>query len=118
MAALTAFLISLIFGPAIITRLKELKIGEKISKGDSLRLDDLHRNKKDTPTMGGLLILLAVISSCLLWSDIFNRYILIVLFSTLWLGLTGFIDDYLKQIKKRAKGLSATAKLSSQAALG
>jgi phospho-N-acetylmuramoyl-pentapeptide-transferase len=118
MAALTAFLISLIFGPILIKKLKELKIGEKITKGDSPGLDGLHENKKNTPTMGGILILSAILFSTLLWADIFNKYIIIVLFATVWLGVTGFIDDYLKQIKKRSKGLTATAKLTSQILLG
>jgi phospho-N-acetylmuramoyl-pentapeptide-transferase len=115
---LSSFLISLILGPFVIKKLKELKIGENIRKEDSIRLSELHRNKQDTPTMGGILILLAIISSTLLWADIFNRHIIIVLFSTTWLGVTGFIDDYLKQIKKRSKGLTATAKLTSQIVLG
>jgi phospho-N-acetylmuramoyl-pentapeptide-transferase len=118
MAALTSFIISLIFGPPLIKKLKELKIGEKIRKEDSLRLHELHRNKEDTPTMGGILILSAIVSSTLLWADISNKYIIIVLFSTTWLGITGFIDDYLKQIKKKSKGLTATAKLTSQIILG
>jgi phospho-N-acetylmuramoyl-pentapeptide-transferase len=118
LAVLTSFLISLILGPFVIKKLKELKIGENIRKEDSIRLAELHRNKQDTPTMGGILILLAIISSTLLWADIFNRHIIIVLFCTIWLGVTGFIDDYLKQIKKRSKGLTATAKLTSQIVLG
>jgi len=118
MAALTAFIISLVFGPIVIKKLKELKIGERIAKGDSLDLDGRHQSKKDTPTMGGILILSAIIFSTLLWADIMNKYIVIVLFVTLWLGITGFIDDYLKQVKKKAKGLNATAKLSSQILLG
>lgn len=118
MAVLTSFTISLILGPIVIRKLRELKVGEKINKGDSLKLDDLHRSKSDTPTMGGLLILAAVVSSTLLWADISNKYIWVVLFSTIWLGITGFADDYLKQIKKKAKGLSAKAKLTSQVILG
>lgn len=118
MAALTSFIISLIFGPLLIKKLTKLKVGEKTKKEDSLKLDELHRSKQDTPTMGGILIILAIISSTLLWADIFNRYIVIVLISTLWLGITGFIDDYLKQIKKKPKGLSATSKLTSQIILG
>ncbi|MGD0336478.1 MAG: phospho-N-acetylmuramoyl-pentapeptide-transferase [Candidatus Omnitrophota bacterium] len=118
MAALTAFLISLIVGPLIIRKLKALKIGENISKKDSTRLDDLHRYKQDTPTMGGLLILLAIFSANLLWADISNKQILIVLFTTMWLGITGFADDYLKHIKKKGKGLTAAAKLTSQILLG
>jgi len=118
MAALTAFLISLIIGPVIIRKLKSLKIGEKIVKNDSITLDQMHQHKKDTPTMGGILILTAITISTVLWADITNRNIIIVLFATLWLGLTGFIDDYLKQIKKRPKGLNAISKLTSQIVLG
>ena len=118
MAALTAFILSLIFGPLLINKLKALKLGEKINKADSAKLDDLHRHKQNTPTMGGILILGTVITSTLLWADITDHCIWIVLFSTVWLGLTGFIDDYLKQIKKKASGLSPAVKLSSQIILG
>ncbi|MDD5115513.1 MAG: phospho-N-acetylmuramoyl-pentapeptide-transferase [Candidatus Omnitrophica bacterium] len=118
MAALTAFALSLIFGPLLIRKLKELKLGEKINKADSARLDDLHRHKQDTPTMGGLLILGAVITSTLLWADIAKHCIWIVLFSTCWLGLTGFIDDYMKQTGKNAAGLKPAVKFSSQIILG
>ena len=118
MAAVTAFLISLILGPLIIRKLKKLKIGENVRKEESVKLHELNRGKQDTPTMGGLLIITAIVSSTLLWADITNRNILIVLLSTLWLGATGFADDYLKQVKKRSKGLSATAKLTSQILLG
>ena len=68
--------------------------------------------------MGGILILAAIVVSTLLWAELLNKYILIVLFSTVWLGVTGFIDDYLKQVKKRRKGLSVAAKLASQIVLG
>jgi len=118
MACLTAFLLSLIFGGPLIRKLKSLKVGEKINKADSLKLDDLHRHKESTPTMGGILILGAAIVSTLLWADITNHFIWIVLFSTLWLGLTGFMDDYLKQVKKKAAGLRPWLKLASQVILG
>ncbi len=118
MAALTAFVLSLIFGPPLINKLKALKVGEKINKADSAKLDDLHRHKESTPTMGGILILGTIIISTLLWSDISNKSIWIVLFSTTWLGVTGFIDDYLKQIKKKASGLSSSVKFTSQIVLG
>ena len=118
MAALTAFIISLILGPIVIRKLKALHVGEKITKGDSLKLDEMHRNKADTPTMGGILVLFAVSFSTIIWADIGNKYILISLFTIFWLGVTGFIDDYLKQIKKRSKGLSASIKFSSQLVLG
>ncbi len=118
MATITAFLISLIFGPIIIKFLTRSKIGENIRKEDSAKLYELHSRKQDTPTMGGILILLAILSATLLWADIFNRYIILVLFSTVWLGITGFIDDYLKHIRKKSQGLTATSKFTSQIILG
>jgi len=118
MAAITAFAISLIFGPAIIRKLKELKVVERTGKDDSKPLDELQRHKQGTPTMGGIMILLAITVSTLLWADIFNKFVIIALLSTLWLGAVGLADDYLKQIKKRPKGLTATAKFSSQIILG
>jgi phospho-N-acetylmuramoyl-pentapeptide-transferase len=118
MAVLTSFLFCLVLGPMIIRILAKLKIGENIRKEDSKQLYELHSKKQDTPTMGGIMILLAMFSSILLWADIFNRYIIMVSFVTLWLGITGFIDDYLKHIRKKSKGLTATAKFSSQIILG
>lgn len=118
MSCLTAFSFSLLFGPWLIRKLKALKVGENIKKRDSERLDKLHSNKQDTPTMGGILILSAVLLSTFLWADISNRYILIVLFTVTWLGVTGFIDDCLKQSACGPKGLSAVAKLTSQIILG
>ena len=118
MAALTAFVLSLIFGPVLIKKLKSLKVNEKINKADSGKLDEKHRHKQGTPTMGGILILATVVISTLLWADVSSRCIWIVLFSTVWLGVTGFIDDYLKQIKKKAGGLAPSVKLTSQIVLG
>jgi len=118
MATITAFLISVILGPIIIKFFTRLKIGENIRKEDSAKLYELHSRKQDTPTMGGILILLAILSATLLWADIFNRYIILVLFSTVWLGITGFIDDYLKHIRKKSKGLTAASKFTSQIILG
>jgi phospho-N-acetylmuramoyl-pentapeptide-transferase len=118
MATFTAFLISLIFGPAVIRLISRLSIGQNIRKEESETLYDLHKEKQGTPTMGGVLILLAVCVSTLLWAELDNRYILIALFGTLWLGITGFMDDYLKHIRKCSKGLTATAKFTSQIILG
>lgn len=118
MAALTAFVVSLILGPVVINLIRKLQIGEKVIKEDSKRLDELHNKKRGTPTMGGLLILSAVTLSVLLWADITNRNIIIAMFVMLWLGATGFLDDYLKQIKKKSKGLTAATKFSSQVILG
>lgn len=118
MAAITAFLISLALGPLITGKLKQLKVGEHINKGDSLKLDELHRSKQDTPTMGGILILTAIVASVLLWADIFNKFILLGLFVLIWLGITGFTDDYLKQARPKSKGLTAANKFTSQILLG
>jgi phospho-N-acetylmuramoyl-pentapeptide-transferase len=118
MAAITAFAISLILGPSIIRMLARIKMGQNVRKEDSVRLYELHSKKQGTPTMGGILILLAITLANLLWSDISNRYILLALFSTLYLGVTGFMDDYLKHIRKCSKGLTVTAKFCSQIILG
>ena len=118
MAAVTAFALSLIFGPGIIRMLKAKKIGENIRKEESARLYELHSKKQDTPTMGGIFILLAMLFATLLWADLSNRHIMLVVFVTLWLGITGFVDDYLKLVRKKSKGLTATAKLTSQIILG
>jgi phospho-N-acetylmuramoyl-pentapeptide-transferase len=118
MAAITAFLISLILGPVVIKMLTRLSIGENVRKEESAKLYDLHSKKQGTPTMGGILIILAVFSSTLLWSEFLNKFVLLALFSTLWLGVTGFVDDYLKHIKKCSKGLTASHKFASQIVLG
>lgn len=117
MAAITAFVVSLVLGPLVIRILKRLKVGEHIKKGDSLRLDDLHRSKQNTPTMGGVLILFSIFLSTFLWADVFNRHIQVVVFVMFWLGITGFLDDYLK-LKRKSKGLAASTKFMSQAVLG
>jgi len=119
MAALTAFLVTIIFGPWVINKIKSLSIGQNIRDSkESATLHKLHESKQGTPTMGGLMILLAIFSSTLLWSEFLNKYVLLVMFATLWLGLTGFMDDYLKHIRKCSKGLTASAKFTSQIVLG
>ena len=118
LAAVTSFLVCLALGPVIINALKKMKVGENVRKEDSKQLYELHGKKQDTPTMGGILILLAILSSTLLWADILNPQILLALFTTVWLGITGFVDDYLKHIGKCSKGLAASTKFSSQIVLG
>jgi phospho-N-acetylmuramoyl-pentapeptide-transferase len=118
MATFTAFLISLIFGPSVIRAISKLSIGQNIRKDESEKLYDLHKEKQGTPTMGGVLILIAICASTFLWAELDNRYILLALFGTLWLGITGFMDDYLKHIRKCSKGLTASAKFTSQIILG
>ena len=117
-AAFTAFSLSLVLYPILIRKLKKASIGENIRTSDSAELYRLHQKKQGTPTMGGILILAAILIPTFLWADITNRYILICVFVLFWLGITGFIDDYIKQIRNRSKGLSIRAKLSSQICLG
>ena len=115
-AAVTALLISFIAGPKIIKTLKARQIGESAK----LELTDvgLHTNKAGTPTMGGIIVLLALLIPTLLWANISNAYIILVFFVTLWLGIVGFIDDYLKVVKKYKKGLIGRYKLIGQIAIG
>ncbi|MFQ5770066.1 MAG: phospho-N-acetylmuramoyl-pentapeptide-transferase [bacterium] len=113
-AAITALLISFIVGPYIIKKLKQNQIGEEI-RADG---PQSHLKKAGTPTMGGLIILAAVVIPTLLWARIDNIYILLILFSTVWMGIVGFIDDYLKTVKKLPKGLVGRYKLLGQLSLG
>lgn len=114
MAAITALFISFIIGPYLIELLKSKKVVEEIRKTGP----DTHLSKKGTPTMGGIIVLTAVILPTLLWANLSNIYIHIILVATLWMGVFGFLDDYLKIIKKTKKGLIARYKLGGQIALG
>jgi phospho-N-acetylmuramoyl-pentapeptide-transferase len=118
MASLTAFLISIIFGPIIIRWLKKMSFGQHIRIEHVESLHKLHGHKQGTPTMGGLLIIAAITASTVLWADIFNRYVLLTLGAFLWLGAVGFADDYIKVVKKRNLGLRANMKLLGQISLG
>jgi phospho-N-acetylmuramoyl-pentapeptide-transferase len=118
MASLTAFIISLVFGPVLIAWLKKLSVGQHIRKEHVESLYDLHKHKQGTPTMGGILIVLAITVSTLLWAEIGNPYVLLTLFSFLWLGAVGFTDDYIKVVKKRNLGLRPVPKLLWQILLG
>ncbi len=118
LAAITAFFISVLVGSQIIKILKKRNVSEDTSKTDSETLKDLHSDKKNVPTMGGIIILIAIIISTLLWCDIFNIYILLVLFTAVWLGILGFFDDYIKLTQKHASGLTSASKLFFQCGLG
>tara|TARA_B100000424_G_scaffold247441_1_gene219835 strand:- start:349 stop:1452 length:1104 start_codon:yes stop_codon:yes gene_type:complete len=113
-AAILALLISFILGPAIISKLRQYQIGEEIREHGP----ESHKKKRGTPTMGGIIILTAIILPTLLLADINNAYVQIILISTLWMGLIGFLDDYLKTIKKIKSGLIARYKLIGQISLG
>lgn len=112
-ASLTAFLICLFLGPWTIQKLTEMQVGQYIREDGP----QTHLKKAGTPTMGGILILLGVVSSTLLWTDLTNGYVWIVLLVTVGFGLIGFMDDYLKLVVKRSKGLSAKGKLIWQTLL-
>jgi len=118
MASITAFLLSVLVGPLVIKMLSRFKIGELPRREHTEDLYDLHKHKKGTPTMGGIIIIFSVVLSTLLWGRLDNRFIILCLISVLWLGIVGFVDDYLKLIKVRPLGLSATAKFAGQLALG
>lgn len=113
-AAITALLISFVIGPYIIKKLRKYQIGAEI-RADGPKT---HLKKAGTPTMGGLIILAAVVIPTLLWAKVNDIYVLLILFSTIWMGLVGFIDDYLKAVKKLPKGLVARYKLMGQLTLG
>ncbi|NLA23727.1 MAG: phospho-N-acetylmuramoyl-pentapeptide-transferase, partial [Bacteroidales bacterium] len=114
MAVITALLISMVFGKKIIRKLQKLQIGEEIR---DLGLEG-QMQKKGTPTMGGIIILLSIIIPVLLWAKLDNIYVVLMLITTVWLGLIGFIDDYIKVFKKDKKGLPGKFKVLGQIALG
>ncbi len=111
-ASLTALLIGLLIGPFVINRLREFQIGQYIREDGP----QSHQKKGGTPTMGGVLICISILVPTLLWSDLANPFVWVVMLSTLAFGAIGFTDDYIKVIKRRSKGLSARQKLGLQLA--
>ena len=114
MATVTAVLFSLLTGKRIIRALQRHQIGETVR---DLGLQG-QIEKKGTPTMGGVIIILAVLTGVLLFCDLTNIYVILLIFSTVWCGALGFTDDYIKVFKKRKEGLSEKAKLLGQVILG
>ncbi|MDR1012486.1 MAG: phospho-N-acetylmuramoyl-pentapeptide-transferase [Coxiellaceae bacterium] len=114
LAALTSLLIALLIGPIVIRKLINCQIGQNIR----VEGPKSHWQKSGTPTMGGVLILIAVIFSVLLWADLFNRYIWALLFVTTNFGLIGFVDDYRKLILRNSCGLSSKQKFLWQSIVG
>jgi len=117
-AVVTAIVMAFLVGPPIIRRLRAMQIHQVIREGTP----DSHQEKKATPTMGGLIILLAAIVPTLLWARLTNRYVWLALFVTAWMGGIGFLDDYLKLKQKREgrknEGLVERYKLIGQLTLG
>ncbi|MBU3740828.1 MAG: phospho-N-acetylmuramoyl-pentapeptide-transferase [Candidatus Kapabacteria bacterium] len=115
-AAIFALLISLVVGPRIIAALKRMQIGEQ-AKSELQQVGN-HSLKAGTPTMGGLIVLAAVLIPTLLWANVQNMYVILAVFVTAALGAVGFLDDYLKVVKKMRKGLIGRYKIVGQVATG
>ncbi len=113
-AAITALIISFWLGPKIIRKLRVYQIGESAK----LEAPKSHLAKAGTPTMGGLIVLLSIIIPALLWTDLKNGYILLILFVTVALGAVGFLDDFLKVVRKKPKGLIGKYKIAGQVFVG
>jgi phospho-N-acetylmuramoyl-pentapeptide-transferase len=109
-ASLTALLIALLIGPYVIQKLREFQIGQYIREEGPKS----HQKKSGTPTMGGVLIAIAILLPTVLWSDPANPLVWIVVFATLAFGAVGFADDYIKVVKKRNLGLTSRQKLLGQ----
>ncbi|HSE66192.1 MAG TPA: phospho-N-acetylmuramoyl-pentapeptide-transferase [Gemmatimonadales bacterium] len=113
-ALVTAILLAFVIGPPIIARLRARRIGQIIrAEGPSS-----HQGKRGTPTMGGLIILLSTIIPTLLWARLNSRFVWFAVLATLWMGGIGFIDDYLKIVQGKSRGLVAKWKLVGQVSFG
>lgn len=113
-AAATALLLAFVVAPPIIRKLRARKVGQ-IIRADG---PTSHQSKVGTPTMGGVIILLCTIVPTLLWARLDNRYVIVAMIATLWTGVIGFIDDYLKIIQGKPRGLVARYKLIGQITFG
>ncbi len=113
-ATVSALLLAFLVGPPIIRRLKARKIGQVIRADGPAS----HQGKRGTPTMGGLIILLAVLLPTVLWARMDNRFVLMALMATVWMGAIGFLDDYLKIVQGKSRGLVAKWKFAGQCSFG
>jgi phospho-N-acetylmuramoyl-pentapeptide-transferase len=113
-ASLTALLIALFIGPFVIDKLREFQIGQYIREEGP----QSHKKKSGTPTMGGVLIVIAILLPTILWSDPANPFVWVAVFSTLAFGAIGFADDFIKVVQRRSLGLTARAKLLWQGVAG
>ena len=114
LAIITSLLVSLVFGGRIINLIRKKQIGESVRK---LGLEG-EQAKSGTPTMGGLIILSAILIPTLLFARLDNIYIQVMLISTIWLGIIGFIDDYIKVFRKDKEGLAGKFKILGQVGIG
>ncbi len=112
MASITAFLLTLLLGPAVIRWLTAMKVGQTLRQKEEVgELYDLHQHKGGTPTMGGVLILLALIGSTLLWADLLNIRLILAVVVTAAYGLIGFLDDLSKLKQRDSRGVAPRMKL-------
>ena len=114
LATMTALVISFVIGPRMIRKLTEYKIGQSVRDDGP----QTHLIKAGTPTMGGALILVSIIVTTLLWADLRNRFVWVVVLVTLGFGTVGWVDDYRKVVQRNPKGLSAGKKLLLQSLIG
>ncbi len=114
LAVITSLVISLLFGKSLINYLKKKLVGEIVR---DLGLDG-QKQKQGTPTMGGLIILAAIVIPTLLFAKLNNIYIILILITTVWLGFIGFLDDYIKVFRKDKKGLAGKFKILGQVVIG
>jgi len=114
LAAMTALLIGLVFGPLVIRKLAQMKIGQAVRTDGP----QTHLGKSGTPTMGGALILIAIATSTLLWADLENRFVWVVMLVTLGFGCVGWVDDYRKVVRRDPRGMSAREKFFWQSLIG
>ncbi|MCA9472326.1 MAG: phospho-N-acetylmuramoyl-pentapeptide-transferase, partial [Nitrospira sp.] len=112
-ATITAFLIAFVLAPPMIKKFQELGIGQRVRDDGPSG----HLGKTGTPTMGGILIIFSVLLTTLLWADIRNLYVWLVMLAIVGFGLVGFVDDYIKILRGRSKGLSPAQKLICQVAV-
>lgn len=113
LAVLTAMLITFILGPKVIKRLSRFSVTQQVRDDGP----QTHLGKTGTPTMGGVLIIISILVTVLLWGDLTNKYILMMIFSLVGFGTIGFIDDYLKVVKRNSKGLRGCYKFGAQVLL-
>lgn len=118
MAAVTGFLLCVVFGPAVIRWLRYLKVGQYIREEHVADLHKLHQGKSGTPTMGGVMILAMATISLLLWARLSNRLLVAAWIVFIALGILGFLDDYVKLRRKQNQGLSARGKFAGQIVVG
>ena len=113
-AVVTALAIGFLVGPWIIRRLTDLKVGQVVRTG----LLANHDVKRGTPTMGGLIVVIATVVPTLLWANLTNRFVVVAILAILWTGAIGFVDDYLKVVQGKPRGLVARWKLVGQCSFG